>query len=83
MTQHLVMFVVDDGGDSEISKSSLEKDIKQYVYDQWGNGSGIASYPVVVELTAPEYSESEQDYIGDQIAEMQEEIADRKSEQED
>lgn len=77
--QHLVMFVVDSGGDEETTKDSLEKDYRQHVYDQWGNGVCVASHPVIVELTEPEYTGAEEDYIGVKIAEMQEEAAQRKS----
>lgn len=77
MPQHLVMFIVDDD-DPETTKESLEKFYNQHIYDEWGNGTAIIPKPVVVELTLPEYSGEEQDYIGDQIAEMQEEIVANK-----
>lgn len=79
MSQHLVMFIVDDN-DPDTTKEFLEKLYKHQVSAYWGIGHGNASTttPVVVELSLPEYSGDEQDYIGDQIAEMQEEIASNK-----
>lgn len=75
------MFVLDDGGDDEVTEESLKKDYREHVYERWGNGLAIASHPTVVQLTTPEYSEAEQDYVGDQIAEMQEEIRERAGEE--
>jgi len=69
MAQHLIMILVD----SDSTKKDVEKHVKELTkgYEL----AGLKHSTEVVPLTSPEYTEEEQDYIGDMIAEMQEELS--------
>jgi hypothetical protein len=65
MAQHLIMILVD----SDSTKKHVKELTKGYEL------AGLKHSTEVVPLTSPEYTEEEQDYIGDMIAEMQEELS--------